>query len=79
MEPFDLGVDGTDLERRTSGVLEPQDTLDDLGGDCDVLDTGWSPPERPWGSSTRGRRSAWKPSEKAWRGGCSRDGLGHRR
>lgn len=47
MNPFLFGSDGTDPEQ-DSGVLEPQDTLQDLGGVGDVLDTGWSPAERPW-------------------------------
>ena len=47
MDPFVFGSDGTDPEQ-DSGVLEPQDTLEDLGGVADVLDTGWSPAERPW-------------------------------
>ncbi|MGY1679283.1 DUF5709 domain-containing protein [Geodermatophilus sp. SYSU D01176] len=47
MDPFAFGSDGTDPEE-DSGVLEPQDTLEDLGGVTDVLDTGWSPAERPW-------------------------------
>jgi hypothetical protein len=47
VDPFVFGTDGTDPEE-DSGVLEPQDTLEDLGGVADVLDTGWSPAERPW-------------------------------
>ena len=47
MNPFSFGSDGTDPEQ-DSGVLEPQDTLEDLDGVRDVLDTGWSPAERPW-------------------------------
>ena len=47
MDPFGYGSDGTDPEEDT-GVLEPEDTLVDLGGVGDVLDTGWSPAERPW-------------------------------
>lgn len=30
------------------GVLQPQDSLDFVNGVTDVLDTGWSPIERPW-------------------------------
>jgi Family of unknown function (DUF5709) len=33
-----------------SGLLEPEDSLDDRGV-VDVLDEGWSPPERPWAST----------------------------
>ena len=47
MEPGTYGTDGTDPEE-ASGLLEPEDTLDDARGVRDVLDTGWSPPERPW-------------------------------
>ena len=47
MNPFSFGSDGTDPEEG-SGVLQPQDTLEDLDGIGDVLDTGWSPAERPW-------------------------------
>lgn len=46
MDPFTHGSDGTDPEE-DSGVLEPQDTLEDLDG-VGVLDTGWSPADRPW-------------------------------
>jgi Family of unknown function (DUF5709) len=42
-----FGTDGTDPEE-ASGVLDAQDTLEDLGGVEDRLDTGWSPAERPW-------------------------------
>jgi hypothetical protein len=47
MDPAIYGTDGTDPEE-ASGVLEPEDTLDDLGGVPDVLDVGWSPAERAW-------------------------------
>jgi hypothetical protein len=47
MEPGSYGTDGTDPEE-ASGVLEAEDTLMDGGGVRDVLDTGWSPAERPW-------------------------------
>jgi hypothetical protein len=42
-----FGSDGTDAEE-ASGLLQPQDTLDDGPGVTDVLDTGWSPADRPW-------------------------------
>ena len=45
MDRESYGTDGTDPEEAT-GLLEREDTLED--GD-DPLDTGWSPPERPWG------------------------------
>jgi hypothetical protein len=47
VEPGIYGTDGTDPEE-ASGLLEAEDTLDDPRGVRDVLDTGWSPPERPW-------------------------------
>jgi hypothetical protein len=47
VDPFAFGSDGTDPEEDT-GVLEPEDTLVDPDGVGDVLDTGWSPAERPW-------------------------------
>jgi hypothetical protein len=47
VEPGIYGTDGTDPEE-ASGLLEAEDTLDDPHGVRDVLDTGWSPPERPW-------------------------------
>lgn len=47
MEPGIYGTDGADPEE-ASGVLEPEDTLEDTHGVRDVLDTGWSPPEKPW-------------------------------
>jgi hypothetical protein len=47
MYPSEFGSDGTDPEE-ASGVLEPEDTLDYTPGVRDVLDTGWSPAERPW-------------------------------
>jgi hypothetical protein len=47
VEPGIYGTDGTDPEE-ASGLLEAEDTLEDPRGVRDVLDTGWSPPERPW-------------------------------
>lgn len=37
-------VDGVDID---SGLLEPDESLDDVVVE-DVLDEGYSPPERPW-------------------------------
>jgi hypothetical protein len=85
VNPFQFGSDGTDPEE-DSGVLEPQDTLDTSGGVNDVLDTGWSPAERPWavldwgttereeflGESLSGRLSRELPEERPIEG----DGLG---
>jgi hypothetical protein len=42
-----FGTDGTDPEE-ASGVLDARDSLEDLGGVADSLDTGWSPADRPW-------------------------------
>jgi hypothetical protein len=42
-----VGWSGADPEQ-ASGVLQPFETLDDVSGAGDVLDTGWSPPDRPW-------------------------------
>jgi hypothetical protein len=50
-----------------SGVLEPEDSLDDRGV-TDVLDEGWSPPERPWavtGWGTTAREEAGGESLEA--------------
>ena len=85
MHPFVFGTDGTDPEE-DSGVLEPQDTLEELGGIADVLDTGWSPAERPWavtdwgttereelaGESLAGRLAREVPEQQQAEG----DGLG---
>jgi len=85
VDPFLYGFDGTDPEE-ASGVLEPQDTLDQLDGVEDVLDTGWSPAERPWavadwgttereelaGESLAGRLSREVPERQVLDG----DGLG---
>ncbi|MGY1690782.1 DUF5709 domain-containing protein [Geodermatophilus sp. SYSU D01105] len=45
MQPFDTTPDDLDGEN-DSGVLDPEDSLDDRG--VDPLDEGWSPAERPW-------------------------------
>lgn len=42
-----FGSDGADPEQ-DSGVLQPQDSLEYATGVTDVLDTGWSPPDRAW-------------------------------
>jgi hypothetical protein len=42
-----FGLNGSDPEQ-DSGLLQSQDTLDHVPGIRDVLDTGWSPPDRPW-------------------------------
>lgn len=38
------GADGVDID---SGLLEPDESLDEVGVE-DVLDEGYSPPDRPW-------------------------------
>lgn len=43
-------VDGVDID---SGVLEPEDSLEDRGVE-DVLDEGYSPPDQPWAVSDWG-------------------------
>jgi hypothetical protein len=53
VNPFLYGTDGTDPEEAT-GVLEAEDTLDGLTGSPGVLDTGWSPAERPWAATDWG-------------------------
>ncbi|SFT50625.1 hypothetical protein SAMN05660657_01137 [Geodermatophilus amargosae] len=60
------GTDGTDPEEAT-GLLEPEDTLEDPRGTRD-LDTGWSPPERPWGVDD------WGTTEREEATGESLDG-----
>ena len=62
-----LGSDGTDPEE-ASGLLQPGDTLEELDGVTDVLDTGWSPPDRPWGVDD------WGTTEWEEREGESLDG-----
>jgi len=57
MEPGTYGTDGTDPEE-ASGLLEAEDTLEDPRGVRDVLDTGWSPPERPWAVNDWGTTEA---------------------
>jgi hypothetical protein len=85
MEPGAYGTDGTDPEE-ASGLLEAEDTLEDARGVRDVLDTGWSPPSRPWavedwgtteseesaGESLDGRLARELPDEVSEEG----DGLG---
>jgi hypothetical protein len=62
-----FGSDGTDPEE-ASGVLQPGDTLDGPVGVADVLDTGWSPPERPWAVND------WGTTEREESAGESLDG-----
>ncbi len=80
-----FGSDGTDPEE-ASGLVQPLDSLDFSSGSVDVLDTGWSPAERPWavmdwgttereelaGESLAGRLAREVPEQQQVEG----DGLG---
>jgi hypothetical protein len=72
MEPGIYGTDGTDPEE-ASGVLEPEDTLDGARGVRDVLDTGWSPAERPWGVDDWGTTEAEESAGESLDGRLARE------
>ena len=72
MEPGIYGTDGTDPEE-ASGLLEPEDTLEDLHGVRDVLDTGWSPPERPWAVNDWGTTEAEESAGESLAGRLARE------
>jgi hypothetical protein len=72
MEPGFYGTDGTDPEE-ASGVLEPEDTLDGAPGVRDVLDTGWSPAERPWAVDDWGTTEAEEAAGESLDGRLSRE------
>jgi Family of unknown function (DUF5709) len=72
MEPGIYGTDGTDPEE-ASGVLEPEDTLDGTPGVRDVLDTGWSPPERPWGVEDWGTTESEESAGESLSGRLARE------
>ena len=72
MEPGIYGTDGTDPEE-ASGVLEPEDTLDGTAGVRDVLDTGWSPPERPWAVDDWGTTEAEEAAGEGLDGRLARE------
>ncbi len=72
MEPGIYGTDGTDPEE-ASGVLEPEDTLEDTHGVRDVLDTGWSPPERPWAVTDWGTTEAEESAGESLAGRLARE------
>jgi hypothetical protein len=72
MEPGIYGTDGTDPEE-ASGVLEPEDTLDGPGGVRDVLDTGWSPAERPWAVDDWGTTEAEESAGESLDGRLARE------
>ena len=66
------GTDGTDPEE-ASGLLEPEDTLEDTHGVRDVLDTGWSPPERPWAVDDWGTTEAEEAAGESLDGRLARE------
>jgi hypothetical protein len=72
MEPGIYGTDGTDPEE-VSGVLEPEDTLDGNSGVKDVLDTGWSPAERPWAVDDWGTTEAEEAAGESLDGRLARE------
>src|SRR3954470_12531594 len=72
MEPGIYGTDGTDPEE-ASGLLEAEDTLDDPRGVRDVLDTGWSPPERPWAVDDWGTTDAEESAGEGLDGRLARE------
>ena len=72
MEPGIYGTDGTDPEE-ASGVLEPEDTLDGTAGVRDVLDTGWSPPEKPWAVNDWGTTEAEEEAGESLDGRLARE------
>ena len=72
MEPGIYGTDGTDPEE-ASGVLEPEDTLDGTPGVRDVLDTGWSPVERPWAVEDWGTTDAEEAAGESLDGRLARE------
>jgi hypothetical protein len=72
MDPSVFGSDGTDPEEAT-GVLEPADTLDYREGVADVLDTGWSPPERPWAVNDWGTTESEESAGESLTGRLARE------
>jgi hypothetical protein len=79
MEPGLYGTDGTDPEE-ASGLLEQEDTLVDTPGVRDVLDTGWSPPERPWAVDDWGTTESEESTGESLSGRLARelpDGAGN--
>jgi Family of unknown function (DUF5709) len=89
MQPFDPDLTPDDLDgENDSGVLDPEDALDDRG--VDPLDEGWSPAERPWavagwgttgeeesaGESLDGRLAREVPERAGPDGDGPGDGLG---
>jgi hypothetical protein len=58
-------IDGPDDVDHESDQLEPEDTLDDRGV-TDVLDEGYSPPERPWVGSGWGTTAREEVTGESW-------------
>jgi hypothetical protein len=54
-------------------VLEPEDTLDGTAGVRDVLDTGWSPAERPWAVDDWGTTEAEEAAGESLDGRLARE------
>jgi hypothetical protein len=63
-------TDGTDPEEAT-GVLEVEDTLDEGVGN--VLDTGWSPADRPWASNDWGTTGSEESAGESLDGRLARE------
>jgi hypothetical protein len=65
-----------DRENRTdeddSGLLEPEDSLDDRGVP-DVLDEGYSPPERPWAVDDWGTTAGEEAGDESLDGRLARE------
>jgi hypothetical protein len=72
MDPGLYGTDGTDPEE-ASGLLEAEDTLDDPRRVRDGLDSGWSPPERPWAVNDWGTTEAEELAGESLDGRLSRE------
>src|SRR4029453_17921021 len=72
MEPGIYGTDGTDPEE-ASGVLEPEDTLEDTHGVRGGLDPGWSPAERPWAVDDWGTTEAEEAAGESLDGRLARE------
>ena len=54
-------------------MLEPEDSLEGTPGVRDVLDTGWSPPERPWAVNDWGTTEAEEAAGESLDGRLARE------
>jgi hypothetical protein len=72
VEPGGYGTDGTDPEE-ASGLLEPEDTLENAPGIRDVLDSGWVPPERAWAVEDWGTTEAEELAGESLAGRLARE------